>query len=85
MRPQEMDTIVNTIQETWDSDADARLLSQCVYEWLATFAREFEFAKDSDFSPLEFDTAEMSEWVGPTVSRHYDAHNYAVQKLDAPL
>lgn len=85
MHTQEMDIIVNTIQETWDSDVDARLSSQCVYERLATFAREFESTKDSDFSPLEFDTTEVSGWVGPTVSRHYDAYNYAVWKLDTPL
>ena len=55
-----MDDIVNTIQETWDGDVDARLSSQCVYERLATFASKFESTKDSGFSPSEFDTAEVS-------------------------
>ena len=64
LHTQEMDTIVNTIQETWDGDVDARLSSQCVYERLATFAREFESTKDLDFSPSELDTTEMSAWAG---------------------
>ena len=61
-----MDIIVNTIQEMWDGDADARVSSQCVYERLATFASEFESTQDSDFSPLEFDATEVSGWVGPS-------------------
>ena len=60
--PQEMDSIVNTIQETWDGDIDARLSSQCVYERLATFASNHESTKDSGFSPSEFDSAEVSGW-----------------------
>lgn len=53
---------MNTIQETWDGDVDARLSSQCVCERLATFASKFGTIKDKDsgFSPSEFDTAEVS-------------------------
>ena len=56
-----MDDIVNTIQETWDCDVDARLSSQCVCERLAAFASKFESSKerDSGFS-AEYDTAEVS-------------------------
>ena len=52
---------MNTIQETWDCDVDARLSSQCVCERLAAFASKFESSKerDSGFS-AEYDTAEVS-------------------------
>ena len=69
---QEMDDIVNTIQETWDGDVDARLSSQCVCERLTTFASKFESTKekDSGFSPSEFDTAEVSSQYQADVNVH---------------
>ena len=70
-----MDSIVNTIQETWDGDIDARLSSQCVYERLSTFASNYESTKDSGYTPSEFDTAEVSGWVGSTVAWELDTPN----------
>ena len=49
---QDMEDIVNTIQESWDKYADARLSTQCVYERLSSFVNRFEsLSKDSGFGP----------------------------------
>ena len=52
--------IVNTIQESWDVDAEARLTAHCIYERLAMFKNKFESSKDSGFFPSEVDAAEVS-------------------------
>ena len=53
--------IVNTIQESWDADSEARLSAHCIYMRLVTFTTKY-YESDSGFPPSEVDHKVSAWW-----------------------